>query len=783
MVTIPFHNLLVAGLSTSPTVETRFAVPTALGGLTVSYTADSCIANPEPSAATARVFYPDAFAGYMPELGDLIHHELEPADEWGNHSGDFAYPFGGLVESVAETAWAGVPDADLALVPATRNLDGTAPGWSLAWTPVTPDTAPALLTGQGSTITASLPDDPDGFQVANTVVFTSPEFTLPAGTAYFVTFAATCDPEYYQNYDVDPTVSNADYTQHCFPPGLPGYPTGTWRSLRCCATPGVFYAPAGPDRLVFTLQTMGSNFTRSLSIAGVSIHVVPQGANPWTWWQDPARKRPAGTVVQIGAQDVSAMAGRMRVGFTPMPSTPSGDAIDIINQVSAPLYFQSNDLANGSYESFSQPVGPIDADNRSPLELYQLYLAAEGRNAMAYQRLDAALAAEGRKGQLIPSRIPKYGQILTATGAGVDLVDSLAERPDSWTLDGAVLIDWASAADGKGLQLRDENGPRPAAYGPYRPTAPGDVWAASVFCGQYHSSDWNVQLRIYWYNSSKSFLSSSFLDSTKTAAGDNRTLSGSATAPAGAAYARMAIYAADGTTTAGWHSLRDMTGHITNPVVTANPDPNLPAVLARNVLEAARLSSIDDVANTVTVGYRSPPSSSSLDYEDRDYSITDAVSAATYGAASVKLETLMTVIDGQPPAGPAVERARMVLAAQSRPFYKLDGGASVVVDLVGYSANTWRLFDVRESFGSLVRILGAPEKLGEYQRVRGFSAEFGATVSLVLDIEPAYYSGALAVSASQLLSLSPGDPLREATFARSTLTANDLRTISAPDPT
>jgi len=783
MVTIPFHNLLVAGLTASPTLATRFTVPTAMGGLTVSYTADSCIANPEPAAASATVFYPDAFADYMPALGDPIHHEIELGDMEG-HSGDFAYPFGGLVESVTETPTAGVPDADLALVPATRNLDGAAPGWSVDWTPVTPDTAPALLTGHGSTITASLPDDPDGQEVDNTVVFTSPEFTLPPGTAYFVTFAATCDPWYAENSSLDPAVANAGLTQHCFPPGLPGYPDGTWYSLRCCVTPGIFRAPAGPDRLVFTLSTNGSSFARALSIAGISIHVVPADRDPWTWWHDPNRARPAGTMVEIGAQDVSAMAGRMRVGFPPMPSTPCSEAIDAISTVSAPLYFDSNDILNGSYQAFTQPVGPIDADNRSPLELYQLYLAAEGRNVIAEQRVDTAALHNGQKGKMIPARIPKYGQILTATGAGLDLVDSLAQRPDSWTLaDGALLIDWASAADGKGLQFRDAAGHRPAAYGPYRPTAPGDNWTASIFCGQYRSSDWNVLLRIYWYTSNKAYISSSFLDSTKTAAGDNRTLSGSATAPAGAAYARMGIYAADGTTTVGWHSLRDPTGHITNPVVTADPDPYLPTVLARNIVDAPRASTVDDVANTVTVGYRSPPSGTSLDYEDRDYSITDAASAATYGAASVKIETLMTVIDGQAPAGPAVERGRMVLAAQSKPFYKLDGGASVVVDLVGYSENAWRLFDVRESFGSLVRILGAPEKLGEYQRVRGFSAEFGATVSLVLDIEPAYYSGALAVTAAQLLSLSPGDPLREATFARSTLTANDLRTISAPDPT
>ena len=134
-----------------------------------------------------------------------------------------------------------------------------------------------------------------------------------------------------------------------------------------------------------------------------------------------------------------------------------------------------------------------------------------------------------------------------------EFAPSPATHADQWELKNAdvYFFDWSAAADGKGLRLSGSSSP--TAYGPFCRTKPGDVWTVSAYAGQYSSTKSTLNLRVYFYDKNKGYMTSIL------AVGGVGHLEGTVTAPPGAYYARYGAVA-NGQPSPGWLSIRDMGG-------------------------------------------------------------------------------------------------------------------------------------------------------------------------------------------------------------------------------
>src|SRR5699024_359129 len=140
-------------------------------------------------------------------------------------------------------------------------------------------------------------------------------------------------------------------------------------------------------------------------------------------------------------------------------------------------------------------------------------------------------------------------------GSTGDLAPSVASAPGLWTIgNGAYIIDWTAAADGKGVRFPDNTAG--TMYGPYLPTKAGWQWTLSLYAGRYSGSTATLNVRCYFYNAQKSYITSLLAATAGTGSGE---VSGTVVTPEGAAYARFGVV----TTTAnnsGWISTRDFKG-------------------------------------------------------------------------------------------------------------------------------------------------------------------------------------------------------------------------------
>ena len=115
-----------------------------------------------------------------------------------------------------------------------------------------------------------------------------------------------------------------------------------------------------------------------------------------------------------------------------------------------------------------------------------------------------------------------------------DLAPSIAQVPGEWEVySPARVINLSRSYDGKAIQFMD--GADPRAFGPLRPTKPGDQWHVGAFFENYSGGSGQGWLGVYFYTASRSYITLSI-----AAIGSNE-LSGIATAPAGAAFARVAV--------------------------------------------------------------------------------------------------------------------------------------------------------------------------------------------------------------------------------------------------
>lgn len=633
------HDLLIGQIAACPAARPRLAVPTAMGDLQTSYSADSALAHPEPAALDGSLFYPDAFADLRPALGDPVQLGADVVD-----LGQRAHLFGGYVESVESTPWPPAnrpgladptPDSELALIQNTRAIDPAATGWTIALDVLPDDTVQPVLEGAGNLVRAALPDTWET-GLDQFVTVTLPPFHLPYGQEFFLTLGVTCSSAYLDHAGFDPVVSvlhdgAEDTPQQTRPDGTPGYADGNDLAVR-------FIAPALPwtsrgQAMTVQIRTPTGGAGMVFKVAGVSVWAVPAGRDPATWWR--SRPFPAGSMVRVEAQDTTARANRARIGFLPALSRPVFEAVQGLNEAQDAIFFEATDVSTGNPTDFDEMVGPIDADNRSPLELFRLYVAAQGRSAIAYHRIWHDVIRGGHP-QIQAARPPRYSTTLAVDGAGV---------------------------------------------------------------------------------------------------------------------------------------------------LTADEDESVPLLPAGIIRDTPRRMAQEDMANQLALTYRSVPNLSSMDHTDLDHTITAPVSVRDYGPQAIKLDTLLTVVEGQPVAGPAVDRARQALSAQSQPFTRLADGVQIVLSQLPAAgvADVAMLFDPFLSFGALVHLAGAPAELGRYHRITGAAAALGQDPTLTLELEPAYYSGAIPVSFAQLRALTPGHPVREAGVAGSTLTATDLRSISVPD--
>jgi hypothetical protein len=123
----------------------------------------------------------------------------------------------------------------------------------------------------------------------------------------------------------------------------------------------------------------------------------------------------------------------------------------------------------------------------------------------------------------------------------------------------------------------------------------------------------------------------------------------------------------------------------------------------------------------------------------------------------------------------ASDWAARLLAARSAPSWTLAGPAAVVLSELPDTA--LGLVDPYGMFGRVVRLTGAPARLGTYHRVR--SAELtlaGKDSALLLGLEPAAYSAPPSVSAASLSETATGVQIK---FRHMTgITANDLKGTS-----
>lgn len=140
-------------------------------------------------------------------------------------------------------------------------------------------------------------------------------------------------------------------------------------------------------------------------------------------------------------------------------------------------------------------------------------------------------------------------------GSTGDLAPSIAAAPGLWTLQsGAFVFDWSAAADGKGVRFPDNTAA--AMYGPYLPTKAGWQWTLSLFAARYSGSTATLNVRCYFYNAQKAYITSLLAATAGTGSGE---VSGTVITPEGAVYARFGVV----TTTAnnsGFVSTRDFKG-------------------------------------------------------------------------------------------------------------------------------------------------------------------------------------------------------------------------------
>lgn len=132
--------------------------------------------------------------------------------------------------------------------------------------------------------------------------------------------------------------------------------------------------------------------------------------------------------------------------------------------------------------------------------------------------------------------------------------------------------------------------------------------------------------------------------------------------------------------------------------------------------------------------------------------------------------------NGTQPSGVLFSRARVLLAAQSIPKWRLASTVSIVLKELDSQPGLRLLLDESTRFGQLIKITGVP-MIDQYQRVRGGRIVLGTEPVLELEIEPVDYSAPLSLTRSSLIA----DPVASTYNLRNfkTLTPNDLRSIGA----
>lgn len=160
---------------------------------------------------------------------------------------------------------------------------------------------------------------------------------------------------------------------------------------------------------------------------------------------------------------------------------------------------------------------------------------------------------------------------MIAIGDFESLAPSLALEPELWTINMASsIINEPVALDGKALRIDQALGG--ASYGPFKVTVPGEQWRMSAAYKRVNGATAAINLRCYFYRSNNTYISSAFVASVGAGEG---VATGTAAAPAGAAFARFGIVPVTGA--AGASTLlydmygRRMTGAvlIENGAVTA----------------------------------------------------------------------------------------------------------------------------------------------------------------------------------------------------------------------
>lgn len=211
-------------------------------------------------------------------------------------------------------------------------------------------------------------------------------------------------------------------------------------------------------------------------------------------------------------------------------------------------------------------------------------------------------------------------------------------------------------------------------------------------------------------------------------------------------------------------------------------DPEMPAVPASAVIDSAQLQAIDTMANQITIGYRTYPDQSGTTGtgKDAETTLTDAAGMGRYGPMIRRIDTDLGVIDGQAPAGYAIDRAHRQIEAQSRPYRQLADGVQLAADQLGGDPAISNLFTSLDAFGALVEITDAPAGVSQYHRINGASLTFGAEIAATLSVEPADNAGASPVLVGELGDVFGPGTLSELTISDfATITSDDVRGASA----